>query len=187
LCAEVKLDDEIRSWLAFAYEKIDEVRVIAQALNEGKTSVQRELDDNVKALNNRSSSPRIHNNAVKTRLENVTEDQYNRNSAYCVRKVEQKKELNLPLFPTTTIGSFPQTAQVRKYRSDFKAKKITDNEYEQFLKQEIINVIKLQEDLDIDVPVHGEFERNDMVEYFGEHLNGYDPRHERCELYTKIS
>ncbi len=157
--------------------------MIAQALNEGTTSVQRELEDNTKALNNRAASPRIHNNAVKTRLNNVTEDQYNRKSAYSVRKAVQQKELNLPLFPTTTIGSFPQTAQVRKYRGDFKTKKINEKEYEQFLKQEIINVIKLQEDLDIDVPVHGEFERNDMVEYFGEHLNGYERQHALDYIY----
>lgn len=172
LLLETKLDAEIRSWLAFAYEKIEEVRIIAQALNEGVSSVQRELEDNTKALNNKAASSRIHNNAVKTRLDNVTEDQLNRKSAYDVRKVVQQKELNLPSFPTTTIGSFPQTAQVRKFRSDFKTKKIDEEVYEQFLKQEIINVIKLQEELDIDVPVHGEFERNDMVEYFGEHLNG---------------
>eukprot|EP00029_Vermamoeba_vermiformis_P009851 TRINITY_DN505_c0_g1_i1.p1 TRINITY_DN505_c0_g1~~TRINITY_DN505_c0_g1_i1.p1 ORF type:complete len:795 (-),score=278.66 TRINITY_DN505_c0_g1_i1:79-2463(-) len=173
LAKETKLDTEIRSWLAFAYEKIEEVKVIAQALNEGVASVQQELDDNVKALNNKGASSRIHNSAVKTRLDNVSEDQYNRKSPYSVRKGVQQKELNLPSFPTTTIGSFPQTAQVRKFRSDFKTKKIGEVEYEQFLKQEIINVIKLQEELDIDVPVHGEFERNDMVEYFGEHLNGY--------------
>lgn len=172
LLSETKLDEEIRSWLTFAYEKIEEVKIIAQALNEGVASVQQGLDDNTKALDNKASSSRIHSSAVKTRLENVTEDQLNRKSTYDLRKVVQQKELNLPSFPTTTIGSFPQTAQVRKYRSDFKTKKISEEEYEQFLKQEIINVIKLQEELDIDVPVHGEFERNDMVEYFGEHLNG---------------
>jgi len=146
--------------------------VIAKALKEGLSSVASEIDANRRALTNRTTSTRIHDHATTLRLASITEDQYKRQSPYNFRKALQHNVLKLPLFPTTTIGSFPQTAEVRKYRSDFKTKKIGEQEYEDFLKHETIKLVRLQEELSIDVLVHGEFERNDMVEYFGEHLNG---------------
>ena len=173
LDSEVELDAELKNWLAFAKQKITEIAVLTKGLNEGRDAISAELADNKSAMDSRSTSTRIHNPAVKDRVKAITPDMANRKSDFKTRQAIQEAELGLPLFPTTTIGSFPQTAEVRKARADFKKGTIDSAAYNKFLEEETIRAIKWQDSLDIDVPVHGEFERNDMVEYFGEKLDGF--------------
>ena len=172
LQSETVLDLEIKSWLSFATEKLLEIVAIAKALNGEESSVQSLIDNNKKAVANRKISAKIHNQEVKKRVAKIDESLLNRENNYEQRKKIQKA-LNLPLLPTTTIGSFPQTKEVRKARADFKAGVISVNEYEKFIKEETARTVKFQEEIGIDVLVHGEFERNDMVEYFGEQLSGF--------------
>lgn len=173
LDSETKLDSELKNWLAFARQKVKEVAVLTKGLNEGRDAIKAELADNAKAMESRRTSTRIHNPQVKARFESITPALSSRKSAYPERAKLQAAELNLPLFPTTTIGSFPQTEDVRAARAANKAGKLSDAEYTQFLQKVTADAIKWQEEIDIDVLVHGEFERNDMVEYFGEQLNGF--------------
>lgn len=171
---EKQLDKELKQWLAFATEKVKEVVVLAHiAANNATDSVKKALEDNTKAQAARGSSARIHNPKVKARAASVTPEMKSRKSPYGTRKNIQKKELKLPLFPTTTIGSFPQTQEVRTMRAKFKKGEINQKAYEAFLEEETIRCIRKQEELGLDALVHGEFERNDMVEYFGEQLNGF--------------
>ncbi len=169
---ETLLDAEIKSWLSFATQKLQEIVVIAKALNGETSSVKTQLDANKIAIANRKVSPRIHDQEVKKRVAKIDDSLLNRKSNFEQRKKIQKL-LNLPLLPTTTIGSFPQTKEVRKARSDFKAGNISQENYDNFIKEETKKTVKFQEEIGIDVLVHGEFERNDMVEYFGEQLKGF--------------
>ena len=130
------------------------------------------LINNSISLKKRKNSKLINDQKVKKRIKSINSKMLSRNNKYFLRKMLQE-ELNLPLFPTTTIGSFPQTKEVRKLRLKYKKKEITKKTYENFLKRETKKAIKFQEKIDIDVIVHGEFERNDMVEYFGEKLKGF--------------
>lgn len=171
--SETKLDDELKSWLAFAKQKVAELAILTKGLNEGRDAIAEDLTANAAAMEARATSTRIHNNEVKQRVAAITPDMLDRNSDFAARAKIQQAELGLPLFPTTTIGSFPQTKEVRAQRAAFKAGKISPQEYDAFLKQTTADAIKWQEDIDIDVLVHGEFERNDMVEYFGEQLDGF--------------
>ncbi|KAJ5176247.1 5-methyltetrahydropteroyltriglutamate--homocysteine methyltransferase [Penicillium canariense] len=171
--SEKKLDPEIRDWFSFAVEKLTEVAVVAKAVTEGPASVSAELEANAKSMHSRATSPRTNDPAVKARQAAVTPEMHNRKSPFPVRIAEQTKTIKLPLFPTTTIGSFPQTANIRVTRNKFTKGEITAEEYEKFIEKEIQEVVKIQEELDLDVLVHGESERNDMVQYFGERLNGY--------------
>ncbi len=173
LAVEAGLDEEIKSWLAFATQKIHEIGVLKRALGEGRDVVSAALESNRQAHQARRTSRRIHHAAVKTRVEQVTADLENRQHPYAVRHVAQQQRLNLPLFPTTTIGSFPQTAQIRAARRDVKAGKISENDYITAMHEHISHAVRQQEALDLDVLVHGEAERNDMVEYFGELLEGF--------------
>jgi 5-methyltetrahydropteroyltriglutamate--homocysteine methyltransferase len=173
LDSEVELDEEIKSWLAFARQKVKEISVLTKAVNEGEDSVSVILEENAKAHEARKTSSRIHNADVKERAESVTETMFSRKSPYSERAKIQREEIGLPLLPTTTIGSFPQTKEVRAERAKFKKGELTSEEYNKFLKEETVRCIKFQENCGIDVLVHGEFERNDMVEYFGEQLNGF--------------
>ncbi|MES2745430.1 MAG: 5-methyltetrahydropteroyltriglutamate--homocysteine S-methyltransferase [Bdellovibrionota bacterium] len=168
---ETKLDPEFKSWLAFATEKLDEVASLAKALDAGHTKFPA-FELSRAALASRKASSRVHNPAVKTRVKDLKDAMGKRKSAYGERRKAQST-LNLPLFPTTTIGSFPQTADVRSKRAAFKAGKIDKKVYDQFVAEQIQTAVKWQDDLGIDVLVHGEFERNDMVEYFGEQLDGF--------------
>ncbi len=170
---EDKLDAELKNWLAFAKQKVTEIAVLTKALNEGRDAVKAELEANAKAMESRRTSARIHNPEVKSRVSAITPALAQRKSAYPERAKLQAAELNLPLFPTTTIGSFPQTEDVRAARAANKAGKLSEAEYTQFLQEKTAEAIKWQESIDIDVLVHGEFERNDMVEYFGEQLSGF--------------
>lgn len=173
LASEKGLDPEVREWFSFAVEKTREVVVIAKAVTEGPASVKDELEANAKAVQSRASSERTNDPKVKERQSAVTEQQHNRKSAFPTRHAEQGKSINLPLFPTTTIGSFPQTKEIRIQRNKFTKGEITPEQYEAFIEKEIQEVVKIQEELDLDVFVHGEPERNDMVQYFGERLTGY--------------
>ena len=173
LSSEKKLDSEISSWLAFAIEKIKEIEVITTAINSGRAKVENELARNKQSLNSRKNSTRVHNPSVQAELAKVDASWGMRKGTYLERQVKQLPVLNLPKFPTTTIGSFPQTGDIRSARSKFKSGEITENAYQDAMRKEIIHSIKEQESLGLDVLVHGEAERNDMVEYFGEQLQGY--------------
>ncbi|MEM5436627.1 5-methyltetrahydropteroyltriglutamate--homocysteine S-methyltransferase [Paraburkholderia diazotrophica] len=173
LSSEQKLDAEIKSWLAFALQKLDELTVLAGALNNGRDSVADALAANAKAIESRRTSPRVHNLAVKAAIARIDASLGKRASAYEQRAEKQSTILNLPAFPTTTIGSFPQTSEIRHARSQYKAGELDHAGYKAAMEQEITRAVKEQEALGLDVLVHGEAERNDMVEYFGEQLDGY--------------
>jgi len=171
--SEQKLDTEIKSWLAFAVEKLQEIAVLAKALNQGREVVQDELAENQAAILSRRQSPRVNKPAVKTALAGVNAGLGKRKSPYAQRAPKQAAHLKLPKFPTTTIGSFPQTAEIRQTRSQFKSGQIDAATYKTAMQNEIAHCVREQEALGLDVFVHGEAERNDMVEYFGEQLDGY--------------
>ncbi|WP_175712134.1 5-methyltetrahydropteroyltriglutamate--homocysteine S-methyltransferase [Burkholderia ambifaria] len=173
LASEQKLDPEIRSWLAFALQKLDELNVLATALNEGRDKVADALAANAAAIDSRRRSPRVNNPAVKAALARIDAQLGNRASPYTQRAPKQSARLNLPAFPTTTIGSFPQTADIRQARSQFKSGALDEAGYRAAMQAEIERSVREQESLELDVLVHGEAERNDMVEYFGEQLDGY--------------
>lgn len=173
LKAEKKIDPEITQWLAFAQQKLEELAVLKTALNKGRNEVAEELAASTKAAKNRRSSPRIHNAAVAKRLAAVTPDMAKRHSPYPARAAAQQEKLNLPLYPTTTIGSFPQTSEVRQARAKNRRGELDNAGYTQFLREQTAATIRWQEEIGLDVLVHGEFERNDMVQYFGEQLDGF--------------
>ena len=173
LDSEQKLDGEVKSWLAFAKQKLDELRVLATALNQGRAAVQAELEANRAAIAARRNSPRVNNPAVKAAIAKIDGKLGERKSLYAQRAAKQSARLKLPKFPTTTIGSFPQTAEIRQARSQFKAGEINEAAYKTAMQAEIARSVREQEALGLDVFVHGEAERNDMVEYFGEQLDGY--------------
>ncbi|KAF2026276.1 5-methyltetrahydropteroyltriglutamate-homocysteine methyltransferase [Setomelanomma holmii] len=173
LDSEKKLPEEVKDWFSFAVQKVSEVVVIAKAVTEGPAAVREALEANAKSMQSRSSSERTNNKAVKDRQSSVTSEMHERKSQFPERYAQQKKHLSLPLFPTTTIGSFPQTKEIRIQRNKFTKGEITAEQYEKFIEKEIEDVIKIQDELDLDVYVHGEPERNDMVQYFGERLDGY--------------
>ncbi len=170
---EAKLDAELKSWLAFGRQKLEEVAVLARAVEHGRDSVAAALGDNHAALSGRRSSRRIHSADVHGRLAAVTVDMLAREQPYPARRVAQRAKTPLPLLPTTTIGSFPQTDDVRKARASFKAGRLRADEYDGFLRAKTAEAVRWQEEVGLDVLVHGEFERNDMVEYFGENLDGF--------------
>jgi 5-methyltetrahydropteroyltriglutamate--homocysteine methyltransferase len=170
---EQTLDAELKSWLAFAVQKLDELRVLATALREGRAAVKDALDANRAALDARRASPRVHHPAVQAAVAKIGAHLGRRRSAYGQRARQQAAWLKLPLYPTTTIGSFPQTAEIRHARSEFKAGRLDEAGYQAAMKKEIERSVREQEALGLDVLVHGEAERNDMVEYFGEQLQGY--------------
>lgn len=173
LATEKKMDPELRSWLAFAVQKLDELKVLSSALNRGRNSVREELAANAAALHSRRTSPRVHNPQVRTAVANISPELGKRKSPYPERANKQTSRLKLPAYPTTTIGSFPQTNEIRQARSQHKTGKLDDAAYQAAMRAEIARCVKEQEALGVDVFVHGEAERNDMVEYFGEQLNGY--------------
>ena len=170
---EPGLDDELRSWMAFARQKVQEVAVLARARTDGPDSISAELEANRAALESRRTSRRTQNPEVRDRVEALTEDDASRSADFQIRREAQRERLGLPLFPTTTIGSFPQTTELREARAALREGKIDDAEYEQRMKSEIERVLRFQEELGLDVLVHGEPERNDMVQYFAEQMEGY--------------
>lgn len=169
---EQKMDAEFKSWLAFAKQKTFEVATLKSALVAPET-VSSAIKESDAAFESRKRSTRIHNPQVKDRMKAIKKDMWHRMSPYAKRADAQRKALKLPQFPTTTIGSFPQTTEIRKIRRDYKNGTLTVEEYETKIKDQIKQAVRSQEDLGLDVLVHGEAERNDMVEYFGELLDGY--------------
>ncbi|OUM03180.1 5-methyltetrahydropteroyltriglutamate--homocysteine S-methyltransferase [Variovorax sp. JS1663] len=173
LASEEKLDAEVKSWLAFALQKLDELRILGRALREGRAAVQEPLAANQAALAARRASPRVNNPAVQAAVSKIASSLGQRESAYAKRAPKQAAFLKLPRFPTTTIGSFPQTTEIRHARSEFKAGRMDFSGYKAAMQVEIARSVHEQEALGLDVLVHGEAERNDMVEYFGEQFEGY--------------
>jgi len=171
LAQEDKLGSDLKSWLAFAEQKLEELAILKSALSGENVSPQ--LAENAAAIAARKTSPRIHNPAVIERVAGLTPPMSERQSPFAERILKQRKRLNLPLYPTTTIGSFPQTAEVRAARLQYGKGQLGDNDYDAFLKAETEKAIRWQEEIGLDVLVHGEFERNDMVQYFAEQLEGY--------------
>lgn len=170
---ETALDPQIKSWLAFAKQKLFEIATIAKGLNESRDAISATLKASDAVAQDRRTSTRIHNQAVKAAIKSITPAMASRQSPFATRRKKQQAALNLPAFPTTSIGSFPQTEEIRKARADFKKGTIDSAAYETAMKKEIEHVVRFQEKIDMDVLVHGEAERNDMVEYFGEQLEGF--------------
>lgn len=173
LSQEQDLDPELRSWMAFAVQKLEELHILAQALNNGRDSVIEQLTNNVAAIASRRNSTRVTKSEVQQRIAEFDPSSSQRKQAYAARAAIQQQRFNLPLYPTTTIGSFPQTAEIRSARQQYRQAKLDPADYQQLMQQEIRFAIERQEQLGLDVLVHGEAERNDMVEYFGEQLEGY--------------
>ncbi|GLR91625.1 5-methyltetrahydropteroyltriglutamate--homocysteine S-methyltransferase [Bradyrhizobium iriomotense] len=169
---ETELDSDVKRWLAFSVQKIEELATLAKALS-GDGNVIAALSESDLAARARQASPKIHDAAVTQRTAAIAEAMRRRNSAFAARAEVQRKRFDLPLFPTTTIGSFPQTSEIRNARAEYAKGKWTKAKYEQFLKKETARTVLWQEDIGLDVLVHGEFERNDMVQYFAEQLSGF--------------
>ena len=171
---EDQLDAELKSWLAFAVQKCEEVAILAKAVNQPQAADVRQALAQSRAIQaSRAASPRIHKPAVQARVAAVTAADSQRQAPFAQRIEAQRARLQLPAFPTTTIGSFPQTAAIRLARQSFKQGKLSEAEYTEAMHSEIRHAVQVQERLGLDVLVHGEAERNDMVEYFAEQLDGY--------------
>lgn len=167
------LDDELRSWMSFAVQKIGEVATLAKGLADGREAIADELDANDRALESRRTSHRTRNPEVRSRVEALTEADARRDSEFTERQKAQRERLGLPLYPSTTIGSYPQTTEIRTARAELREGKLDFAAYKERMESEIQKVISFQEEVGLDVLVHGEPERNDMVQYFGEQMMGY--------------
>lgn len=170
---ESGLDKDISHWLAFAVQKLQELALLADAINHGRDSVQAELTANRQAIKSRQDSVKVHKASVQRRLAAITDTMSQRQNPYTKRINAQQQRFPLPLFPTTTIGSFPQTPAIRQSRLLYRKGELDPVSYRKAMREQIQYAIKEQETLGLDVLVHGEAERNDMVEYFGEQLEGY--------------
>jgi 5-methyltetrahydropteroyltriglutamate--homocysteine methyltransferase len=169
---EPSLDPRLKSWLAFADERVAQIAALATGLAEGREAIAETLDAASAALADRHDAPGVRDGAVRTRAAALTDADFSRGD-YTERLEAQEAALNLPFLPTTTIGSFPQTGDIRRARAANARGELSEDAYSDFLKAEIKRVVDLQEDIGIDVIVHGEPERNDMVQYFAEHLEGF--------------
>jgi len=166
---EAGIQPEIKNWMAFAKQKLNEVNELSEII-EGNNDV---LKNNIEAISTRNLSKLIHKQPVKKRVDGITVADSSRNNVFLVRQQIQQRKFGLPLFPTTTIGSFPQTDDIRQLRAKLKKGQLTAAQYDAEIEKATIDAIRWQEDIGLDVLVHGEFERNDMVEYFGEQLDGF--------------
>ena len=173
LDGEEQLDEELRGWLAFAVQKLDELRTLRRALDQGRGAVAAKLAASAAAVASRGSSGRLHRPDVRARVAAIDESMERRRGPYPIRAEAHRQRFRLPPFPTTTIGSFPQTAEIRAARRDFKVGRIDAVTYEGLMREQIAHVVQKQEEYGLDVLVHGEPERNDMVEYFGEQMDGF--------------
>ena len=171
---DADLDDEMRSWMAFATQKVGEVATLAKGVAEGREAIADQLDANDRARDSRRDSQRTRNPEVRARIDGLDEEHDHRASPFDQRRQAQRGHIDIPeLFPATTIGSFPQTDEIRQTRAKEKRGEIDWAAYKEAMQGEIEKVIRFQEDVGLDVLVHGEPERNDMVQYFGEQLEGY--------------
>ncbi|HEY0233867.1 MAG TPA: 5-methyltetrahydropteroyltriglutamate--homocysteine S-methyltransferase [Afipia sp.] len=173
LDTEIGLDRDVKSWLAFSLQKMSELAALGHALASGRASVAVALDASAAAAAARKASPKVHNKAVADRVAAITPSMSDRKNPFAVRAKAQREKFKLPAFPTTTIGSFPQTSEVRKARAAHTKGTLSDADYNKFLREETERTVRWQEKVGLDVLVHGEFERNDMVQYFGEQLSGF--------------
>lgn len=173
LAAETKLDPQIKEWMAFSKQKLDEIAALAKGAADGRQAIAAQITASNRAAGERKTSPRIHNKDVQARLKAISADMTKRHSPFAERRKHQQEALNLPAYPTTSIGSFPQTDDIRKARAAFKKGTIDEVAYIMAMQKEIAHVVKFQESIGMDVLVHGEAERNDMVEYFGEQMDGF--------------
>ena len=173
LALESKLDPRVKSWMAFANQKLDELALLKRALNDGEAAVWQELQASAQAIEDRRGAPSTRRAQVRARVAALKAADADRGTPFAQRIAQQQALLKLPKLPTTTIGSFPQTAEIRAARAAHKAGKLSDADYVKAMQAEIRLVVSKQEELGIDVFVHGEAERNDMVEYFGEQMEGY--------------
>ena len=173
LAQETGLDKTVKSWMAFATQKLEEVTGLARGVAHGKESIAPQLAQTHAALESRVYSPLRHDRAVRQRISGLTSSDEKRATEFSERIAAQQKKFNLPAFPTTTIGSFPQTQGIRRVRADYKKGSVDDAQYQAAMRAEIHHAVLKQEELGLDVLVHGEAERNDMVEYFGEQLQGF--------------
>src|SRR5690554_914130 len=183
--SETTLDSEIRNWLAFARQKLQELNTLAKALEEGRGAVAQELGANQKAIDSRRKSARVHNPAVSKALAAITPEHGQRKNPFSARTKLQQERFQLPAYPTTTIGSFPQTPEIREVRKEFRQGNLSQQDYTARIREEIAYCVEQQEALGLDVLVHGEAERNDMVEYFGEQLEGYRSEEHTSELQSR--
>ncbi|WP_338700997.1 MULTISPECIES: 5-methyltetrahydropteroyltriglutamate--homocysteine S-methyltransferase [Bradyrhizobium] len=170
---ETSLDPDVKSWLAFSVQKIAELATLGTALAGGRDKVADALAASDAAARSRETSPKIHNADVAKRMMAIDDAMRRRQNVFTKRSGLQRARFGLPAFPTTTIGSFPQTTEVRNARAAHGKGAMSDAQYEQFLKEETARAVRWQEEIGLDVLVHGEFERNDMVQYFGEQLSGF--------------
>lgn len=173
LALETGLDSAVKGWLAFSVQKLEELSTLGMALAGGRGTADASLAASDAAANSRKASPRIHDAKVAARSSGISEAMRFRASIFADRRVVQHERFNLPAFPTTTIGSFPQTAEVRKARAAHAGGALTDEVYKVYLQDQTARAVQWQEAIGLDVLVHGEFERNDMVQYFGEQLSGF--------------
>ena len=173
LANDTSVDPEVRGWLAGAKEKLAELNLLKRVLTQGEKSVAGELFANRAAIAARRTSPRVRNPLVAARIAGLPATVDQRGSSFSSRQAKQRQRFALPAFPTTTIGSFPQTQEIRQARAAFKRKELSHADYRRAMEEEIAHAVSRQEALGIDVLVHGEAERNDMVEYFGEQLSGF--------------
>jgi 5-methyltetrahydropteroyltriglutamate--homocysteine methyltransferase len=170
---ETDLDPDVKSWLAFSVQKIGELAILSKALAGDREGLSDALSASEDSAVARETSPKIHNAGVARRMAAIDDAMRRRNSPFVKRAEVQRSRFGLPMFPTTTIGSFPQTAEVRNARAAHARGTMNDTQYEQFLREETARAVRWQDDIGLDVLVHGEFERNDMVQYFGEKLSGF--------------
>jgi 5-methyltetrahydropteroyltriglutamate--homocysteine methyltransferase len=170
---ETAIDPELKNWLAFAVQKMEELALLGRALAGGGEDLAEAMAASAAAAAARKASPKVHDAAVAARVAAVTTDMSRRRNAFAARAKVQRRRFALPEFPTTTIGSFPQTAEIRRARADHAKGALSGQQYEQFLRDATEHVVRWQEEIGLDVLVHGEFERNDMVQYFGEQLSGF--------------
>ncbi len=169
---EEELDADLSRWLAFSKQKLDEISVLTEAVNNGPDTVRDQFQKNASDIESRQKSEKIHKNKIRSRLQSVDQNMLSRQSEHSQRKRIQQERLQLPVLPTTTIGSYPQTSEIRKARNAWRKGELSDSDYNNKLKDEIRKTIEFQEKIDLDVLVHGEPERSDMVEYFAQQLEG---------------
>jgi 5-methyltetrahydropteroyltriglutamate--homocysteine methyltransferase len=173
LALETELDPEAKTWLSFSVQKLEELAALGAALGSDRAGASEAIRTSDAAAAARKTSPRIHNAAVAQRLAAVDDGMRRRASPFADRAEVQRERFNLPRFPTTTIGSFPQTTEVRNARAAHAKGTLSDTAYKSYLQDQTAHAVRWQENIGLDVLVHGEFERNDMVQYFGEQLSGF--------------